>query len=89
MSKQNKDAREKRHGKFKAYADVKKTQGDKPKNMTAAAKKMLALLTEKKFKFTMVVVICVVATVLNIIGPVYLGDIIDQITELIKVKLNG
>ena len=26
---------------------------------------------------------------LNIIGPVYLGDIIDHITELIKVKLNG
>ncbi|MBQ6067128.1 MAG: ABC transporter ATP-binding protein [Clostridia bacterium] len=89
MSRKNKEAREKRHSKFKAYADVKKTQGDKPKNMTAAAKKMLALLTEKKFKFTMVVVICIVATVLNIIGPVYLGDIIDNITDLIKVKLNG
>ena len=89
MSKKNKEAREKRHSKFKAYADVKKTQGDKPKNMTAAAKKMMALLWEKKFRFVTVVVICIVATVLNIVGPVYLGDVIDSITALIKVKLSG
>ena len=89
MSKTNRAVREKRHSKFKDYADVKKTQADKPKNMTAAAKKMMALLWEKKFKFVMVVVICIVSTVLSIIGPVYLGDVIDNITDLIKVKLSG
>ena len=49
MSKAAREARETRHRKFKEYADVKKTQGDKPKNMTAAAKKMMTLLAEKKF----------------------------------------
>ena len=89
MSKTAKDARETRHRKFRDYADVKKTQGDKPKNMTAASKKMMSLLAEKKAKVVLVVVISIVSTVLSIIGPVYLGDIIDSITALIKVKLNG
>ena len=61
MSKVTKEAREKRHHKFKEYADVKKTQGDKPKNMTAAAKKMMKLLAEKKFKVILVVVISIVS----------------------------
>ena len=89
MSKVTKEAREKRHHKFKEYADVKKTQGDKPKNMTAAAGKMMKLLGEKKLKVILVVVISIVSTVLSIVGPVYLGDIIDSITDLIKVKLSG
>ena len=89
MKEQKNRAREKRHSKFRDYADVKKTQEDKPKNMTAAAKKMLALLWEKKLKMTLVVVISIISTVLSIIGPVYIGDIIDGITDLIKVKLNG
>lgn len=89
MSKANRAAREKRHARFKDYADVKKTQGDKPQNMTAAAKKMLGLLMAKKAKVILVVIISIVSTVLSIIGPVYLGDIIDTITDLIKVKLSG
>ena len=89
MSNATKEAREKRHHKFRDYADAKKTQGDKPQNMTAAAKKMISLLAEKKLKLILVVVICIVSTVLSIIGPVYLGDIIDNITDLIKVKLTG
>ena len=36
MSNATKEAREKRHHKFRDYADAKKTQGDKPQNMTAA-----------------------------------------------------
>lgn len=68
---------------------VKEKRKDRPENLRASAKKMTKLLFEHKASVIFVLIISIVATVLNNIGPVYLGDIIDNITELIKVKLTG
>ncbi|MCQ2462991.1 MAG: ABC transporter ATP-binding protein/permease, partial [Clostridia bacterium] len=84
-----KEKREKRHRKFEGYEDEKLTKGDKPKNMLSSAKKMLGLLSENKGRVALVIVVSIISTVLSIVGPVYLGDIIDTITELISVKLKG
>lgn len=62
---------------------------DKPKNMGRAAVKTLALLADSKALVAAVVLIATVSTALSTIGPIYLGDIIDNITALVEVKLNG
>lgn len=84
-----KERRERRHRKFAEYQDEKLTKGDKPQNMRRSAVRMLSLLKEKKAAITLVIIVGIAATVLSIVGPVYLGDIIDNITELVKVKLSG
>jgi len=83
------DSENRQHSETAVNEPPKEMKNDKPKNMSATAKKMLGLLWEKKASLIFVVVICIIATALNTIGPAYLGDIIDQITELIKVKLTG
>lgn len=90
MSKSKADSRrEKRHEKFAGYADEKHTKADKPKNMLLSAKKLIGLLAHNRAIVVLVIFISIISTALSIIGPVYLGDIVDTITELIKVKLSG
>lgn len=89
MSEKTKDGRVRKEARFSSFNDEKKSKVDRPENMSAAAKKMLLLLKDSRGKVILVIIISIISTVLSIVGPVYLGDIIDTITELIKVKLTG
>lgn len=63
--------------------------GEKPVSSLQTAKKLLKLLSAHKVPVIIALFGGVVATILNIIGPLLLGDSVDAIQEQIVVRLSG
>lgn len=61
---------------------------DKPQNFIATGIKLLSLLKGNIKSVILVLVLGVVGATLSILGPNYLGDIIDILNEQIQVKLS-
>ncbi len=73
--------------KYAAYREETKTQKEKPKNLTQTAKKLLKFLKGKELALAVTAVCAAVSAYLTILGPEYLGDIINVLDEQIKNKL--
>ncbi len=73
--------------KYAAYREQTKTEKEKPKNFTETAKKLFGLLKDKKLSVAVIVITTAVSSYLTILGPEYLGDIIDVLDVQIKNKL--
>lgn len=79
---------EKRNSKYEQYRDEKENR-EKPKNFFLTALRLLKLLKGKEIKVTLVVVLGVFAAALSVIGPQYLGSIMDLINVQIENKLTN
>ena len=87
-----KEMREKRKSakadKYAAYRDPRKNSKEKPENFMGTAKKLLALLKGKEIAVTVTVICAAISSVLSILGPKFLGNIIDVLDVQIKNKLS-
>ena len=73
--------------KYAAYREQTKTEKEKPKNFTETAKKLFGLLKDKKLAVAIIVITTAISSYLTILGPEYLGDIIDVLDTQVKNKL--
>ncbi len=67
--------------------DMPEKRRDKPKNFTQTGIKLLSLLKGNEKRIILVVILGTIGATLNILGPNYLGDIIDILSEQIQTKL--
>ena len=86
MSKKRKSTLPQYKDKYAAYRGQQATK-DKPENMGKTAKKLLSLLKGKEFAVVFTVVCAAVSSVLSILGPDYLGKVIDVLSEQINLKI--
>lgn len=61
----------------------------KPKNFKTTAKRLLLMLKNDRPAVIFVVLLGAVSAFLSVLGPKYLGDIMDLINEQVAVKLSG
>lgn len=74
--------------KYAAYRTGENPK-DKPQNLTVTAKRLLSLLRGSEGKIVFVVVFGILNAGLTIVGPQYLGGVIDLISVQINNKLSG
>ena len=87
-----KDIKDKRKAaktdKYASYRDPRKNSKEKPTDFMATAKKLLSLLKGKELAVIVTVICACVSSLLSILGPNYLGDIIDVLDVQVKNKLS-
>lgn len=83
-----KEAAQKTQSKYSAYRTGDGVK-EKPQNLLKTAKRLLSLLKGSEGKIVFVVVTGIINAALTIIGPQYLGSIIDLISVQVKNKLSG
>ena len=74
--------------KYAAYRDKKHDNEEKPSNFWGTAKKLLSLLKGKEVAVFFTVICASLSAVLSILGPKYLGNIIDVLDVQVKNKLS-
>lgn len=82
------DAKVKKADKYASYRDKKHDSKEKPANFWGTAKKLFALLKGKEVAVIFTVICASISAVLSILGPKYLGDIIDVLDVQVKNKLS-
>ena len=73
--------------RYARYRDAEKSEKVKVKNFRETAIKLLRLLKGNVARIVIVTILTAVSAALNIIGPIYLGDIIDLINVQVQNKL--
>ena len=73
--------------RYARYRDAEKSEKVKVKNFRVTAIKLLRLLKGNVARIVFVTVLTAISAALNIIGPIYLGDIIDLINVQVQNKL--
>lgn len=73
--------------RYAQYRNQDRTEKQKPKNFRQTAIKLLSLLKGNRVRVAFVMAIAIISALLNIIGPRYLGDIMDLINEQVNNKL--
>ncbi len=73
--------------KYAAYRDKTRDSKEKPANFWGTMKKLLALLKGKQVAVAFTVICAALSSLLSILGPQYLGDIIDVLDVQVKNKL--
>ena len=73
--------------KYAAYRDKSRDSKEKPANFWGTMKKLLSLLKGKEVAVIFTIVCAALSSVLSILGPQYLGDIIDVLDVQVKNKL--
>ena len=87
MNKTKKTAKLIKRDKYAAYRDKARDSKDKPANFWGTMKKLLSLLKGKEVAVVFTVICAATSSVLSILGPQYLGDIIDVLDVQVKNKL--
>ena len=75
--------------KYAQYRDNSHNEKEKPENMMKTAGKLFALLKGKELLVIITAVFAAVGSILTVLGPAYLGDIIDELDKQIKAKLEN
>lgn len=75
--------------KYAAYRGSDEQQKDKPENFLKTGVKLLSLLKGDAFLVLLTVIFGCIGAYLSILGPRYLGDIINVLDTQIKVKLSS
>ncbi|MDD6145802.1 MAG: ABC transporter ATP-binding protein [Oscillospiraceae bacterium] len=75
--------------KYAAYRGSDEQQKDKPENFLKTGVKLLSLLKGDAFPVLLTVIFGCIGAYLSILGPRYLGDIINVLDTQIKVKLSS
>ncbi len=85
--KPSKKENQKAVSKYELYRD-KKNAKEKPKNFGKTALRLLSLLKGNRIKVAIVVVLGALSAYLTVVGPRYLGSIMDIINEQVQNKLS-
>lgn len=86
MSRKKKNALPEYKDKYAAYRGQQEMK-DKPENLTKTAKKLLGLLKGKEIAVIFTVICASVSSFLSILGPDYLGKVIDVLSKQIENKI--
>lgn len=73
--------------KYAAYRDSSLTEKEKPSDFMGTAKKLMRLLKGKELSAVFIVICAALGAFLSVLGPKYLGDIINVLDTQVKVKL--
>lgn len=73
--------------KYAAYRDNSMNEKEKPSDFMGTAKKLMSLLKGKELAAAFIVLCAGVGSFLSILGPKYLGDIINVLDAQVKNKL--
>ena len=84
----SKEVLEKKNSKYAQYRDESGNR-EKPKNFLKTGVRLLGLLKGNEIKVFVVVVFGILAAGLSVIGPQYLGNIMDLINVQIENKLTN
>ncbi len=81
------NVRQRMQDRYAAYRNKSETEKQKPKNFRKTLNDLLRLLKGNEWRVAFVVLLAMVSAALNIIGPRYLGDIMDLIQKQVDNKL--
>lgn len=87
MKKSLKENKITKTDKYAAYRDSSQNEKEKPSDFFQTAKKLFSLLKGKEAAVFITVICASIGSVLSILGPKYLGDIIDVLDVQVKNKL--
>lgn len=73
--------------KYKAYRNASKSEKERPADFSATFRKLLALLKGRYLAVAVTVICAGLGSLLSILGPKYLGDIINVLDAQVKNKL--
>ncbi|MGN0568657.1 MAG: ABC transporter ATP-binding protein [Acutalibacteraceae bacterium] len=75
--------------KYSGYGSGERKPGEKPKDFKGTVSKFLPLLRPFLPGLILVVITGMIGAVLNVTGPMLLGDIVDAIKQQADIKLSG
>lgn len=75
--------------KYAQYRDKSRSEKEKPENFGRTFKKLLSLLKGNELWVVLTVVFAAGSSLLSILGPEYLGDIINVLDAQVEVKLQA
>ncbi len=87
MKKESSSKRTAIKDRYSAYRDSRRSEKEKPRKMLPTAKKLMALLKGRELAIIFTIVCAAAASLLTILGPRYLGNIIDVLNEQVQNKL--
>ncbi len=87
MKKENSSGRTAIKDRYAAYRDSRRSEKEKPRKLMPTAKKLAALLKGREIAIIFTVFCAAAASLLTILGPRYLGSIIDVLNEQVQHKL--
>ena len=73
--------------RYSAYRDSRRSEKEKPRKLLPTAKKLFALLKGREIAILFTTLCAAGAAILTILGPRYLGNIIDVLNEQVQHKL--
>ena len=88
MKTMKKTENTKKVDKYAAYRDKRRDNKEKPANFLGTGKKLLSLLKGKEIAVFFTVICASLSAVLSILGPKYLGNVIDVLDVQVKNKLS-
>lgn len=80
--------RETRNMRYASYRE-KRHEEAKADSFGGTLKKLLRLVMKQKILIFIVLVTCLLSTVCNVLGPSYIGDAVDVLSEQVNIKLSG
>ena len=87
MKKENSSRRTAIKDRYSAYRDSRRSEKERPRRMLPTAKKLMSLLKGKEVAVIFTVLCAAGSSLLSILGPKYLGNIITVLDEQVKNKL--
>ncbi len=75
--------------KYAQYRDKSRSEKERPENFGRTFRKLISLLKGNEIFVVLTVVFAAGSSLLSILGPEYLGDIINVLDEQVKVKLQA
>lgn len=87
MKRENSSKKTAIKDRYSAYRDSRRSEKERPRRLLPTAKKLLALLRGREVAILFTVICAAGASLLTILGPRYLGSIIDVLNEQVQHKL--
>lgn len=87
MKTENSSKRTAIKDRYSAYRDSRRSEKEKPRKMLPTAKKLFSLLKGREVAIIFTILCAAGASLLSVLGPKYLGNIITVLDEQVKNKL--
>lgn len=87
MKKENSSKRTAIKDRYSAYRDSRRSEKERPRQLLPTAKKLMKLLKGHEAAIVFTVICAAGSSLLTILGPKYLGNIIDVLNEQVQHKL--
>ena len=86
----NAAVREKRRQRYASYRKKGSSEaGEKPSDFKGTLRRLLSLLAKHKFSVAAVLICAAAGTLMNVVSPDIMGDIISMFSDQLDVKLTG